>query len=702
MFKSKLVYCLSACCCFAQTLPDVSHDVIEEVVNGETFKSLRFETEEDLFYQVEQTSDLQSWTEIFSIDGLGGAVTIPMVQTTGQQPPPGTNSLEQKGVTIHLSPTTSNGTLLSWRSLDLRYLVQHHLSSIDLDQTWNTAPLVNYLTADYYMGVVRSSNPVNAPTALPPLLTEDSALVSQFVSEYSNIANGVGGNGTIGVPIANASFFRIRVSEADIDRDGIPDRIERLPLPNGTDTDRLKPDTDGDGYWDGAETAQNKDPKDPNDHPDPQTRPLTNLSGPSGPPLQFDPVEVGFHEKNHVLQSDNGKINYVSPQWRAESHNYPVSYKRGEKITLSGKFKLPPYVTGAFVQVSGPNGLSFPAPVALISIGDDLWELLPSTCNGNLVDTIKFYSAQTAGKEFEPDWIITTSDQTLLTPSQDTKHTMYVTHDVPLIGSSKYRRIIRRETAFNIGCRNADGMKVDPNAPGGAVSRLDITTTIYGEFTDREVARVVPTQGVLRNEAMTYWADTNGDNQPDGACRNALALLASSDGNANCEAWAFLLKEICRAQGFSVGVIGILPTNAAEKWVCIKKMSVQPANPNYGPVYQWVLGTNLNQFSPPNPNGTPGPLLGVPGQGLHLLAPPLDPRKVFATHYLTQFENTLFDSSYGHLPISGKNRLHVYEDSYIEFFGFDALLGGNPAVGCRKNTDIGSSEIIALPAAETP
>lgn len=668
-------------------------------------KSLRFETEEDLFYRVEKTNDLRSWTEIFSVDGFGGPVIIPMAQITGQPTPLGTNLPEQEGVMIHLSPTTSNGTLVSWRSLDVGYLVQHHLPSIDLTQTWNTAPLVNFITDNYYMGVVRGDNLVNAPTtALPPLLTEDSSLMSQFVSDYSDIASGLGGSGTIGVPIANASFFRIRVSEADIDRDGIPDRIERLPLPSGTATDRFKPDTDGDGYWDGAETAQNKNPNDPYDHPDPQSRPST-IQDPSGPlvlPLKFDPVEVGFHQKNHVLQSDNGKTNYVSPQWRAESHNYPVSYKRGEEITLSGKFRLPAYVAGAFVQVSGPNGISFPAPVALFAIGDNLWELTPSICDGNLVDKIKFYSTQIAGKEFKLNWTITTSDQTFLTPSQDTKHTMYVTHGEPLLGNDRPKRIIRRETAFNIGCRNADGKEEDPNALGGTISKLDITRSIYGEFTDREVARVIPTQGFLRNEAMTYWADTNGDGKPDGACRNALSLLASDDGNANCEAWAFLLREICRAQGFSVEVVGILPTNEAEQWFCVKNMSVQNANPNYGPIYQWVIGTNLDQFSPPNQNGTPGPLLGVSAQGLNLLAPPADPRKIFATHYLAQFEATLFDPSYGHPPISGQNRLQIYEDSHIEFYGFNALLGLNPAVGCRQNTNIGSSEIISLPATETP
>ena len=697
MPKFKLAYCLSVCSCFAQTLPDVSHDVIEEVVNGQTLKSLRFETEEDLFYRVEQTSDLQSWTEIFSIDGFGGPVIIPMVQTTGLSPPLGTNSLEQTGVTIHLSPTTSNGTLVSWRSLDLGYLVQHHLPGIDLDETWNTAPVANYVTADYYMGVVRSSSPVNAPTsALPPLLTEDSSLMSQFVSEYSNIANDLGGTGTIGVPISNASFFRIRVSEADIDRDGIPDRIERLPLPNGTDTDRFKPDTDGDGYWDGAETAQNKNPKDPNDHPDPPTRPSTNLPGAGGPlvtPLQFDPVEVGFHEKNHVLQSDNGKTNYVSPQWRAESHNYPVSYKRGEAITLSGKFKLPPYVTGAFVQVSGPNGISFPAPVVLLSIGDGLWELAPSTCNFNLVNTIKFYSAQTAGKEFELDWTITTSDQTLLTPSQNTKHTIYVTHDTPRPGDEKSKRVIRRETVFNIGCRNADGMKEGNLLPNqNLMTKLAITNAIYGEFTDQQVSRVTPTQGILRNEAMTYWRDTNNDGIPDGKCFDALELLASSDGNANCEAWAFFLSDILRAQGFQTTRLKLLPANSGERWISVKNMWEQAPLNTTDPDYRWVLGMNLHDLRP-------GILLGNTAQGLSRLTPQLDPRKTFQVHYVMEFDEVLFDPSYGIPPISGPDRLKTYEDTYIDFYGIDGFgPQGQQITAFRKNNvGIANSEISASP-----
>lgn len=664
MSQFKFVYSLSFCCCFGQALPEASHDVIEEVVNGETFRSLRFETEEDLFYRVEQTSDLQTWTEIFSIDGLGGPVIIPMVQTSGQSPQQGANSLEQEGVTIHLNPTTSNGTLVSWRSLDLGYLVQHHLPSIDLDQTWNTAPLVNYLTADYYMGVVRSSNPVNAPaTALPPLLTEDSDLISQFVSEYSNIANGIGGTGTIGVPIANASFFRIRVSEADIDRDGIPDRIERLPLPNGTDTDRFNPDTDGDGYWDGAEAAQDKDPKDPNDYPDPQTRPSTNLPGSGGPlvaPLQFDPVEVGFHEKNHVLQSDNGKTNYVSPQWRAESHNYPVSYKRGEEITLSGKFKLPYYITGAFVQVSGPNGISFPGPVALLSIGDSLWELAPSTCNGNLVDTIKFYSAQTAGKEFKLEWLITTSDQNILTPSQDTKHSMYVTHDTPILGDRKSKRVIRRETVFNIGCRNADGMKEDPNAQGGAISKLDIAKAIYGEFTDLEVARVVPTKALLRDEAMTYWL-RDGDGIPQAGCNDHLSLLESASGNGTCEAWSFLLSDIYRANGIDTTRIQIIRSLQTERFLMMYNVVGQdPINTGF-PGYNFMENVNIFPFD--------NVVRGRPAQGLHKANPVRDPPKVFESHYILDCEDSLFDPSYGSAPITGPQRLLDFDDTNILGFG---------------------------------
>jgi len=346
-----------------------------------------------------------------------------------------------------------------------------------------------------------------------------------------------------------------------------------------------------------------------------------------------------------------------------------------------------------------------PAPTALIELDDGLWELAPTDCNGNLIDTIKFYSAQITGKEFKLVWSITVAGQSFLNPSQDTHHTMYVTHGEPLLGNKKPKRVIRRETVFNIGCRNADEMKeggVAAGQPGVVISQLMMVKAMNFEFSDRETARVIPTQGVLRDEAMTYWADTNGDGKPDGKCRNALALLASSDGNANGEAWAFLLREICRAQGFSAEVIGIIPTKNTEQWFCIKNMSVGTANPNYGPVYQWVIGPNLNQFSPKNQDDSLGPLLGLPAQGLHRLTPPVDPRKIFPSHYLTQFGDTIFDPSYGNPPLSGPKRLQTYEDTYIEFYGFNATLGNAPAVGCRKNENIGSSEIIALPATESP
>ena len=118
------------------------------------------------------------------------------------------------------------------------------------------------------------------------------------------------------------------------------------------------------------------------------------------------------------------------------------------------------------------------------------------------------------------------------------------------------------------------------------------------------------------------------------------------DGNANCEAWAFLLSDIIRTQGFQTTRLKLLTATPGEKWMSVKKMWEQAPLDTGDPTYRWVLGLNLHDLRP-------GFLLGNTAQGLHRLIPQLDPRKTFQVHYVTEFEDVLFDPSYGTPWISG-------------------------------------------------
>lgn len=160
------------------------------------------------------------------------------------------------------------------------------------------------------------------------------------------------------------------------------------------------------------------------------------------------------------------------------------------------------------------------------------------------------------------------------------------------------------------------------------------------------------------------------------------------DGNANCEAWAFLLSDIIRTQGFQTTRLKLLTATPGEKWMSVKKMWEQAPLDTGDPTYRWVLGLNLHDLRP-------GFLLGNTAQGLHRLIPQLDPRKTFQVHYVTEFEDVLFDPSYGTPWISGPNRLKTYEDTYIEFYGIDAAgpQGQDVSVFRKNNMGSPSSEI---------
>jgi|GEM_PF-2142801 len=663
---------------------EIEPELVSDSVDG---KTLKFVTDEGVFYRIQQSSNLLDWDDIVSFDGLGAEVVVPIFSGVGGAPgsSSGTGS-DLQSVRVTLVGTTNGGTLVSWRSFDSGAAIQTHVLTVDVEATWSTIDLVNFATESYWLFVQKEETIVAVPTGLPSLGPEDTMFMNELLDEYSNISTGNFQSAYVGAAVAaGAQFFRVVAEVADIDRDGIPDQIETQAPPNGTGTDPWKPDTDGDGFWDGAEEAQNTDSSNPLKHPDPGTGPGDSGAGSGGGPflnlLNFQPIEIGFHE-NHVLQSDNGRANYRFPQWVRDSHNYPVSYAKGGSISLSGKFELPSSVTAATVQVFGPNGIVFPSPVMLRPSGGLLWHFPETKCNGALVDTIKFYSAQTAGSEFVLNWIVTDQNNNVLTASGPTKHTMYVTHGKPIPGDVKTGRLLRQESLFNIGCRNANGWKVGAIPPGGEApaTPLSIVEKIYDEFEDWVVARVVPTQGVLRNEAMTYWRDTNNDGKPDGACSLSWELLARDDGNANCQAWAFLLSDILRAQGFQTKRVYILPADSDENSFAVKKMVVLDPLPNSDPVYQWIYGLSLKE-SPP------GVLLGAQGQGLHFYPNPADPKKVFTVHYLMEFEEVLFDPSYGTPSIAGADRLKVYEDTYLEFFGGIGEYGGEEATFFRKNDE---------------
>lgn len=367
--------------------------------------------------------------------------------------------------------------------------------------------------------------------------------------------------------------------------------------------------------------------------------------------------EVSFSGAScHVLKSDSGTTTYDAPHWvdmngdgvaktDAESgeRNYPVAYTKATKPKLAAKFTLANIPPGQSVQVraSSPQGLQLPATA--LSGGGGVYELSPTEVSNTLTNAIKFYSA-TGAEPFTIDWEINVGGHGW-GQIASTKHTLYVTNAAPITTAAG----LMRESLFNIGCRNANGLGSNAQA---------VVNAIYGEFTDREVARVKKSSGELRNEKMTYWVP--------GGSTSTQGLL--SNGDAQCGGWSKMFIDCCRAVGISnISEIKVNPPTIgdAELKVAIANrtgadisfMGIQARNFGF-----WVKNST-SPFTPPPTcltivSNAPGG--GIPGQGNN------DPRKGFQDHALVLFGNTLYDPSYGTSPVSD---LPDWEASALDYLG---------------------------------
>ena len=227
-------------------------------------------------------------------------------------------------------------------------------------------------------------------------------------------------------------------------------------------------------------------------------------------------------------------------------------------------------------------------------------------------------------------------------------------------------------------------------------TKTDIAEKIYDEFETRSVARVKPTQGTLRNEKLTYWADNDGDGYPDKVieneqdiCITGEAMLVREDGNGNCQAWSWLFNDILRSHGFEAQRYLVV---CNEKLVGFPKEDIlvvknvhagerHPDQPQDKTPYGWIEGNNLTTNDPQN-------AIGIPGQG------GTEPGKLFGVHFITQFEERIFDPSYGTPSIGGADRIKKYEDQTFAYFGYSQEVDGldGPVFFLRPNDTADNSD----------
>ena len=224
---------------------------------------------------------------------------------------------------------------------------------------------------------------------------------------------------------------------------------------------------------------------------------------------------------------------------------------------------------------------------------------------------------------------------------------------------------LRQETLFDIGCRNAHGI-------GGTARIVD---AIYGEFSDRIVAR--KSDGKI----MTYWMPDESGVFRMGETTTS-GLLASEDGNGNCQAWSGLFRDALLLQGIAAHRISVRSKFSADS-AGLSTESVMVKNWDFGAplfpaptltLYEWAGESPAqsravtyayieDSVAPPAPEGTAVPAGILPGQGN-----PTTPKE-FNAHWITKANGFYYDPSYGTQKISAQNPAD-YENA--AFAGYNA------------------------------
>lgn len=224
---------------------------------------------------------------------------------------------------------------------------------------------------------------------------------------------------------------------------------------------------------------------------------------------------------------------------------------------------------------------------------------------------------------------------------------------------------LRQETLFDIGCRNAHGI-------GGTARIVD---AIYGEFSDRIVAR--KSDGKI----MTYWMPDESGVFRMGETTTS-GLLASEDGNGNCQAWSGLFRDALLLQGIAAHRISVRskfsadPAGSGKEGVMVKNWDFgAPLFPaptltlyeraGASPVQSRAVAYAyiMDFAAPPAPEGTAVPAGILPGQGN-----PTTP-EAFNAHWITKANGFFYDPSYGTQKISAQNHAD-YENA--AFAGYNA------------------------------
>jgi hypothetical protein len=158
-----------------------------------TSRVLVFQSTPGVSYTVETSHDLSQWTKGQTFYGLGQEIAIPMIQTAAPPPnsptPPSGNpplSAVSKIVSLMLRPTANNGVVINWHSLDNKLPVEHHFSSLTMDEAWESYLYYMKQYGGHYFCI---SHPL--ATAIPKINATlgplDAAMVASFAANFATM-----------------------------------------------------------------------------------------------------------------------------------------------------------------------------------------------------------------------------------------------------------------------------------------------------------------------------------------------------------------------------------------------------------------------------------------------------------------------------------------------------------------------------------
>jgi len=353
-------------------------------------------------------------------------------------------------------------------------------------------------------------------------------------------------------------------------------------------------------------------------------------------------LEVSFAESSyHELKSDDGNTTYNAPHWVDKDsdgepeENDPVAFTRNTKPQLKAKFKAEglPGDLSVKVRANSAQGLKIPETSATTEGGTI--ELPATSSSENLGDTIQFYNAD-ENSAFTIDWEIRIGDGGWLALGSS-RHTVYVTRAAPV----KTAKNLMRETLFNIGCRNANGLGDDEQA---------VVDAIYSEFTDRDVQKAKPGSGSLIGYRLRYWEEEQAERF------KTEDILESGDGK--CGAWTKFFIDILRTQGIDAQIVNFqAPAPPTQNLAA----DIKAQFPKYGGKISSIKGLiYVKKWTLISDPFAPIDDFGIAAQG------DPDPQAYFGDHSLVKYGGKLYDPSYGSGVFASQQE---WEDAAIDAFG---------------------------------